>query len=342
MSTPEETLRRKEEFYRKYGTAILQEVIKSRLPANDTGISNIFVKNCRKGYSKYLSAMRGNKGKHAKRQAFNTYQNLKVNIKYLEDNPRVLSKKKPLYDLKAVNRYLRRTNHLLKSKITRVVEPWGIPVGTPTKYSIGEVIEIVEREWDVKFTRHPSQFSDFYKFTISSSKSCRRLRSNYHHRGTVWINKTFNIAVDRDISTPVGVRDTVVFAPFTEKMIHEITHAIQNAFTPYWELCRENREVATMMIERKYGQGFGNIFTSRNVCIAIADLESSDAKDFDKIYAEECPINKPGLITPRLPHYYLYPRSYYSYVLGMTLPITLHPDLVRSDQAVTDLVNRYL
>lgn len=358
-------------FYKKHGNAILHDVLKNRSTSRldqdvESPIIIQFGKNASIGIAEYKKAMKkkfyktGMDGvnepclgkithNYVKRIAYDKFWNFKKNIKYLADNPRKLSKKKPIFNMGSLVHYMKVKNLEIKQSMKNLpVEPWEIPsAGKSINYTLKEASDIIEKEWDVQI-KHVWSITGwwygYHKLTISEEYNpTDDLVSPpyYKHRGTMWVAKKFK-DTDIDQSIPVNTTDTVLFAPYTEKLIHEMTHAVQNTFVPYWTRPREISEIATMLIERKYGPGFGKVMMSKQLSLAIADLTSKDAQDFDSIYKRESPFKNPGSITCRMPHYYRYPRSYFTYVLGMVIPIEIDRDLIRSTDAVVNLVNKHI
>jgi hypothetical protein len=363
MSSPTQDSKRvkfneKKEFYKNHGAAILRQVLSTRSPSTIKSNPSCtpkqrkkyreFYRNTFAGKAAYRKIMIGDGSSAEKRAAYNQFYNSGVNVQYLKDNPRKISSEKPLYPISSMLKYLKQKNAELKKGISPYLQPWEVQVRPSVDYTLGEAIVCIQETWDVELTPEWSIVGWWYgyhrlKITDYYGPGPLPRWFTKHRYGTMWVAKGFKPTDNPSgIAIPVGVSDTVVIAPYTEKLIHEMTHAVQNAYIPYWEMPRENVEVATMLIERKYGPGFSKEYISQTLSLAIADLESTDAVDFDKILARESPVNNPGCISSRFTPYYMYPRSYYTYALGMILPIktiTTIRGLVRDSEKVLMYVN---
>lgn len=329
------------QFYNTHGESLLQNVIENRVPpiSDQPQFIRRFIKNAKTGSKEYYKGLR----RHP-RQSYDTYWNLESNKNILKNNPRQIPETNPFHEIKDIISYLYKQHSIIKANFDHKIDPWETIPYYAVKYSLNEILQILEHEWDVKLNHIESDFDDYYKFSICGIdiKYMRLRNTKYKHKGTVWVAKQFHFGKDSEICIPVNITDSVIFGPYTEKLLHEFTHAIQNAFTPYWVWDRETIEIAPILIERKYGNGFHNLSISRHISLAIADLESKDASDFDKIYKRESLEYNPESISSRFSHYYTYPRSYYSYVLGLTLPPIIESDFVKFPSAINDFAKSYI
>lgn len=102
---------------------------------------------------------------------------------------------------------------------------------------------------------------------------------------------------------------------------HEITHAVQYCFIPFWEVPKEEVEIPAMMVEtmvrRKKGVPFPPLFLRKQAALALADLLSSDPEEFNRNFETWGKFKDAGHIASRFWHYSNYDKKYYSYVLGL-------------------------
>jgi len=101
-------------------------------------------------------------------------------------------------------------------------------------------------------------------------------------------------------------------------IVHELTHAVNFSFVPYYKIPRDLVEIAPMCMENAVrSQPISNKDLSRQAALAIADLTADTPDEFNVIYSKYTNTRPVGHVRARMWHFTNMPFKYYSYALGM-------------------------
>lgn len=233
--------------------SILPMSLNTRLPLTSIDGKSLFpnehhkfLKNIATGKSKLMSIMCDkNTTELQKRNAYDNYYGPGPNVDYVKNHPRKLPQKEPLYVIRDVLKYLKKKNAEVRQP---GIEPWDVPIRESVNYTLSDAIEIMEKEWDVTIKSSWSILGWWFGFHKL------KIYENQAELGNMWVNKEFR-KNDIVITIPDDEIGSIVIAPYTEKLLHGMTHAIQNTFTPFWDSDRENDQVLSLYIEKNMEQG---------------------------------------------------------------------------------------
>ena len=100
---------------------------------------------------------------------------------------------------------------------------------------------------------------------------------------------------------------------------HELTHAVQYSFIPFYNVPKSVVEISSMFVEnlfRKwYNCAYSDKFIRKQIGLAMADLKSNTPDEFNSNFEKYARVKNAGHIASRFWHYSNYPGVYYSYLL---------------------------
>lgn len=209
--------------------------------------------------------------------------------------------------------YIKQLKSLNESIPIFSTKPWETIFINNIKISINRAIKICSHEYNVKMYIAWSIYgwwNNYHKIYIY--KDNKYLATTWVYKGDILSHRTI----------PISDTDTVVYSPYNvHNLLFELTHAIQHAMVLPWNLNKKTMNIAARLIVRKYNGQPHPYILKKHISLAIADILSIDYKDFNRIYAEESGLEDVGNVAARSSYYFLYPREYVNFILGMIIPI---------------------
>jgi hypothetical protein len=231
------------------------------------------------------------------------FWNFDGNKKYLQEFKRPISS---LYNTTDVVNFLRRFQSGLSYDRILMYNPGREPV------TLQKAIQDCEKETKVIIKEHYSLFNllglQCFSISETNDKGHTAIKGYFYYR-----NEPLPMTI------PLGLGMSFVKAPLTNQLTHEIIHAIQNCYTPFYKYPKELVEIPAMCIERK-SMEVNQQYIDRNIALAIADIKADDPDTFDNVFNEESKSTPKVKVSNRFWHYIHYPRQYYAYVLGLIIP----------------------
>lgn len=201
---------------------------------------------------------------------------------------------------------------------------------------IEESLSLYDR-WNLGIVKTPSNS----KMTLKKYSIYEKTEKKFI--GTVYVCYDSNIQQSKTVPLrPKSENNHAINLLITRpdfNLPHEMTHAIQYSFNTFWECPKETVEIPAMLVERhfrkKYKCSFDSSFLRKQVAIALADLDSTSPKEFNKLYEKYGKIKNAGHICARLWHFVNCRFKYFSYVLGLIM-------LEKNKKDLSDMVkNKY-
>lgn len=104
-------------------------------------------------------------------------------------------------------------------------------------------------------------------------------------------------------------------------LAHELTHAVNFSFVPYYKIPRDMVEIAPMCAENAIREinddPIEPNIIKRQLALSIADLSTNTPDNFNECYANLMNYRNVGDIRARMWHFTNLPYKYYQYALGM-------------------------
>lgn len=203
-----------------------------------------------------------------------------------------------------------------------------------------EIFESVEHHLGVKFRKTP--YLGSIKLEFDNWRYGLKLQ-RYHLYDNSFPNRPLSSIIIHNVpnnatTTPLltDIPLQVINTSGGYNLAHELTHAVNFSFVPYYKLPRDMVEIAPMCMENAVREIIDDPIKpndiKRQLALGIADLTTDTPDDFNSCYANLMNQRNVGDLRARMWHFTNFPYKYYSYALGMgsTNYNTLY-DAVRSN-----------
>jgi hypothetical protein len=207
--------------------------------------------------------------------------------------------------------------------------------------TVSEVIPIIEKLLQVRIHRAISNFFNIREWYHGLKKYC--IYDNDEFMGYFYIQDLKAGEHPRTVPLiPAGTHDypvTLIMINNDYNLPHEITHAVQYCFSPFWEIPKDIVEIPAIMVERYFrnigGHNYSNGFIRKHVALALADLKSRNPQEFNANFEKYANVTNAGHVASRFWHYSQYDKKYWGYVLGILMKpesVLSLPELVRMSE----------
>jgi hypothetical protein len=204
------------------------------------------------------------------------------------------------------------------------------------KFNMADSLSYSELLWDAKLTEKFSIWGWFYGY----HKILIEKNNNFSY---AWVSKK---SFPGSMVMPIGHRHNIILTNkvdnlYTQKLIHELTHAIQFTEEPFWKWDETLVEIPSIAAERKIMGDFPPETIRKQCALAVADIDANNAAEFNKLYEKYSGFKNVGCVSAKMWQYYAYPKTYYRYPLSMVLPLqqsnyysykNLHKTFTKTDQ----------